>query len=92
MAELMKADGTSEFIEPKNGTDFKLQELYDILNCSTIQTVYLADGKLMILDEDGKYKPHHHNDLASILLAEAGGLSGDYIAGDALVCNRGDML
>ena len=69
-AVLHKADGTQQQVTPKNGTHFSLQELYDLLDCTTVQAVPLRklaavkiDGKvvkeglpqqLLICDEEGK--------------------------------------
>ena len=45
-----------ENIQPLNGSDFTLKELYNILQCDIIQVVPLYDGTIMIIDEEGKLK------------------------------------
>lgn len=53
MAALIKADGTRTEIQPKNGKNFTLQELYDHIGCSMVQLCEGAhDGKILIFDEE----------------------------------------
>ena len=53
MAKLIKANGTTTDIEPKNGTNFTLQELYEALKCRMIEVVTAKNGKILICDENG---------------------------------------
>jgi len=46
-AILIKDTGEVMEIEPENGLNFKLQELYKILNCKLIELVVTKDGKLI---------------------------------------------
>lgn len=55
MATLIKAkDGKEINIQPENGSNFRLNELYKLLNCELVEVVYLNDDKIMILDELGR--------------------------------------
>lgn len=56
MAKLIDIDGTITEVEPKNGTDFQLDELYGLLDCTMIETSPAIDGKLLVFDEEGAYK------------------------------------
>ena len=57
MATLIKIDGTQREVSPKNGTDFQLEELYNLLSCHYVDIVRLATpGQIMIIDEEGKLK------------------------------------
>ena len=41
-------------VDPKNGTDFQLSELYALLGCTSIETLSLDERNIMVLDEEGK--------------------------------------
>lgn len=84
MARLIMPNGDSKQVDPA-GDVFTLQEMYDLLNCSCVQAVSLPVGRIMWIDEEGKFKPHTQNHMATILLRAAGGIPGDYIAGAALL-------
>jgi len=82
MAKLYKVDGTVEEIKPKNGKDFKLQELYDLIGTDIIECVYFdRSGKeLMIVDEAGwcRERPIENEEASKIARVP--------IAGNAVVC------
>lgn len=56
MATLIPADKNIPIreVEPANGTDFQLTELYTLLNCRTIDIIQLSDKHLMVLDDEGR--------------------------------------
>ena len=54
---LYHPDGTSEEIQPLNGTDFTFKELYPRLNTNIIKMINLGDGTIMLMDEEGNFKP-----------------------------------
>ena len=88
---LIKSTGETKKIKPKNGLNFELHELYDILNCKLIQLVNTVDGKLIILDEEGKLNEgwkENINDKATKLY-EYG--KYDPIVGDVLICNNNQI-
>lgn len=41
-------------VQPKNGEDFTLKELYALLDCQYIEVINLPDGRIMVVDEEGK--------------------------------------
>jgi Domain of unknown function (DUF3846) len=90
MATIIYPDGSREITLPKHGT-FTLEEMYAILDCSLVQPVYLADERVMWIDEEGKLKPHQVNERATQLLHEAGGMLHDYIAGTALITKNHEV-
>lgn len=56
-ATLYRADGTQENIQPENGTDFKLQQLYPLLGCRMVEVVSTGDpSMILITDEEAKCK------------------------------------
>ena len=90
MATLLKADGTSEEVMAGKG-QFSLKEMYELIGCELVEVVYLADGKTMWIDEEGKFKQHELNHLATNHLHRAGGSHTDYVAGNALICKDGEV-
>lgn len=77
-------------IAPEGG--YKLEDLYRLLGCNTVQVIYLADGRLMWIDDNGKFDSSNlANPIPTKLLSRAGGIPGDWIAGSALVCKESEM-
>ena len=85
MAELIKHTGEVMEIEPENGSNFKLRELYKILNCELIELVATKDGRLIILDEEGKLQNKSINTKATKLYKYG---EKDVIVGDVVICNN----
>ena len=50
MATLIKQDGTKKEVEPNNGFDFQLKEMYELIGCSMIQIIEIGD-QIMVIDE-----------------------------------------
>ena len=94
-AKLIKVDGTITDIKPENGTYFQLEELYKLLNISTVQMVPLrAKGKpklIALCDEEGKMKDGWADKInvnASDVMNEYWGHEhGDYFVGDVIICS-----
>lgn len=82
MAQLIYANGRVENVSPKNGTDFTLEELNEFVG-GYIEIVYLNDGRLMVVNEEGKLKALPINVRATALYG-----SVDIITGNALICDR----
>lgn len=55
MAQIIKTDGTTIEVEPKNGTDFQLEELQAVVE-GYIQVIHIGDGEVMVVNEDGKFQ------------------------------------
>lgn len=72
MALLIKATGETLKIEPQNGRDFKLDQLYTLLNCRWIDTIALSDGQVMIIDDEGKFNEQHDVNVTATLLFREG--------------------
>lgn len=89
-AKLLKASGEVLEIEPKNGTDFKLDELYKHLQCRLVQIIHLNRGDIMVVDDEGKLASNNVVNVNATMLAQENQAitSWDYIAGNAIVCNR----
>lgn len=52
-AILIKPNGEVLEVSPENGTDFKLKELYKLVECDCIDIVGLFDGRSMVVDDNG---------------------------------------
>lgn len=89
-AKLMKVSGEVMEIEPKNGTDFKLDELYKLLQCSLVEVINLNQDDIMVVDEEGKWASNNVVNVNATKCAQENQaiLFWDYIAGNAIVCNR----
>ena len=89
-ARLLKFSGEVMEIEPKNGTDFKLDELHKHLNCSLVEVININQDDIMVVDDEGKLKANNVINVNATMLAQENQAitSWDYIAGDAIVCNR----
>ena len=85
-AEILKADGTRTAVEPRNGKTFELVQLQEIVG-GLIEIIHLQDGRLMILNEEGKLKRLALNRIATAL-ARGTILAYDHICGDVLVCEE----
>jgi hypothetical protein len=86
IATLMLENGGIISIQPKNGKDFKLEELYHYIQTDIIEVVrsYNPRNKreIMIIDETGKLKHKPLNQLATIWYAN----EHDVIVGRAIIC------
>ena len=80
---LMRVDGTSTPVTPKNGVSYGLEELYKMLGCSMVQVVYTVADKNLILicDEEGLFVPNPTVNSAASILA------GQPIVGNVLACH-----
>ena len=89
-AKLLKASGEVMEIEPKNSTDFKLDELYKHLKCSLVEVINLNQDDIMVVDEEGKWASNNVINVNATVLAQENRaiVFWDYVVGDAIVCNR----
>jgi hypothetical protein len=86
MAKWIKANGTVQTVEPKNGTDFRLEELKEYVN-GYIQIISLPnDYKYLVCNEEGKLLGLHENRQATDILYFQNGIM-DVVVGDVLVCD-----
>ena len=89
MAILLHVDGTQTTVTPASPPVFSLEELHAMVG-GWIEVVYLPDGRLLVIDEEGKLKGYPRNEQATRFAA--GRLFvGDYIAGPAVVVTLQEM-
>lgn len=83
---IIKTDGTVVETEPKNGTDYSLEELQGIVD-GYIECIGSPDRKrVMVLNEEGKLNALPYNHLATEIFNKWG-FPNDYIVGDVLVAD-----
>ena len=84
-AQLLRTDGTWENITPKNGKTFKfVGEAHDLIGARMIQIRETHDGRLLLVDEEGKLTGKRVNVAATALYTHG---AYDPIVGDAIVCD-----
>ena len=83
MTEIIRVDGTREEYLPANGRHYTLEEMQKAIGGGWIEIVHTMDGRLMVIDEEGKLKGFPVNPVASALYVYG---DQDPIVGDVLVC------
>lgn len=89
MAKIYKTNGEIVDIEPKNGKDFQLKELNDIVG-GYIELVTLPNDEFMVVNEEGKMMGLPVNDNATTIYHSKVG-PWDYIVGDCLICKTSQI-
>ena len=88
-AKIIYTDKEAEDYTPKNGKTFELDELQGIVG-GWIEIVRLKDGRIIVIDEDGKSKDKAVNIPATNIMRRDH-YTTDYIVGTAIVCDS-DMV
>ena len=88
-AKIIYTDKEAEDYTPKNGKTFALTEMQEIIG-RYVEPIRLNDGRMIIVDEDGKSKEKAVNIPATNILRRDH-FSTDYIVGTAIVCDA-DMI
>ena len=88
-AKIIYTDKEAEDYTPKNGKTFALTEMQEIIG-GYIEPIRLNDGRMIIVDEDGKSKGKAVNIPATNILRRDH-YTTDYIVGTAIVCDA-DMI
>lgn len=92
MARIIYSNGIEKAVEPKNGTDFSLEEMRDIvggyIEIATIRNQFgeRDEDNIMVVNEEGKLMGLPVNWKASQLHFFA-----DLIVGDVLVCRNSEV-
>lgn len=89
---IIKEDGTTVNYSPRSGGHYELDELQSIVG-GYIQIISLHDGRLMVINDEGKQLALPMNSLATDIALEQGAIfANDFIVGDVLICREGDIL
>ena len=83
MAFIINTSGDETEMIPKNGSDFELKELQDVVG-GLIELVPLTNGKLLIVDEEGLFK-------SLPVITKASLLARQTIVGTAVVCENSQL-
>ena len=84
-AKIIYTDKEAEDYTPKNGKTFSLTEMQEIIG-GYVEPIRLNDGRMIIVDEDGKSKGKAVNIPATNILRRDH-FTTDYIVGTAIVCD-----
>lgn len=84
MANIYKTTGEVIEVEPKNGKDFKLKELQEIVH-GYVELVNFSPTEYMVVNEEGHLIDLPLNPSATILYKK------DLIVGDVLICNKSQI-
>lgn len=90
MAKLYKTNGEIVEVEPKNGSDFSLEELQSFVD-GYIEIAFLNKERVIVINEEGKIKNLPYNEKATAEYNNAMRGRNDYIAGDALICKHNQI-
>lgn len=88
-AKIIYTDKEAEDYTPKNGKTFELDELQGIVG-GWIEIIRLKDGRIIVIDEEGKSKDKAVNIPATNIMRRDH-FTTDYIVGTAIVCDD-DMV
>ena len=88
-AKIIYVDKEAEDYTPKNGKTFALTEMQEIVG-GYIEPIRLNNGRMIIVDEEGKSKDKAVNIPATNILRRDH-FTTDYIVGTAIVCDA-DMI
>lgn len=90
MAQLINTDGSIKKVEPKNGTDFELEELQKFVD-GYIEIVNLNDGRILVVNDEGKFG-YEVNEKATLIAQQTNAIwFGDTINGNALLCKSEEV-
>ena len=89
MATLYKTDGTKRDVFPAAET-FSLDELYALVGGHCVDIIGLGDGRMLVIDDNGKVDNRPLNRAATVLAAIAIA-PDDVIVGDALLVGAGEI-
>jgi hypothetical protein len=87
MATLLRADGTSEEVEPANGKYWTLAEMQKLVG-GYVEPASAIDGRVLLLNEHGKIHDLPPNEAATRLFRYG---AYDRIVGDVLVVTHQEL-
>ena len=86
-AQIIYADGRVTTFKPKNGTDFSLEELQNVVG-GYIEILDLHNGQIMVVNEEGKLKGLPVNTIATEAYCMRFQSYFGLIVGDVVLCNK----
>lgn len=89
MARLLKTDGSTPFVEPKNGKSFTLDELQGYVG-GDIECVHASKRLIFVMNEEGKLRELAVNRKATVFYRMLMHNS-DFLVGDVLLCSTDEI-
>lgn len=86
MAVLIPVQGEKQEVLPANGKCFTLEELQALVG-GYIEYLYLPDGRVLVINEEGKPEGLPYNFNASLYGVQIGIANDDFIVGPAVLCS-----
>ena len=83
MGKIYKSNGEVTEVEPKNGKNFTLEELQEIVG-GYFEPIYLPKGMVLAVNEEGLLKNLPFNEKVSNMTMKL-------IVGDVLLCNKSQL-
>jgi len=87
MATIIGVDGSEREVSPGNGHSFTLEEMQGFVQ-GYIQILGLPDGRVIVMNEEGKLKGMRYNLKATLYARQAGIALDDEAVGPVLLCSR----
>lgn len=84
-ALLIKESSESNYITPRNGNDFELDELQTAVG-GLIDIIRITDGLIMVINDEGKFTCKENRAATTIARKCRAIFSDDFIAGDVIIC------
>lgn len=89
MAIIIKTTGETIEVKPKNGTDFQLEELQEVVGGYIQILPIYRTGKVMVVNEEGRLEHLPWNGKATTYAKQNNAIfPNDYIVGNVLVCEQ----
>jgi hypothetical protein len=85
MATIITPNGSTTIL-----TDCSLASLQKAVG-GYIEIIHLEDGRLLVIDEEGKLKGLTENPTATMLLHTAGGMPQDFVVGTVVLCESDEV-
>ncbi len=89
MATVLYVDGTRAPVAPRSAPSFTLEELQALVG-GYIEVVALRDGRLLVLNEEGKLEGFPYNEQATALARDCL-FPGDFIVGTAVLVSEEEL-
>ena len=90
VATIIYEDGTLKEVSPKNGTDFKFDEMQKIVK-GYIDIIRMDSSKIMVINDEGKFECEYNQRATEIAHSYGALFPGDYISGNVILCDN-DMV
>jgi len=91
MAKLIKTDSSVTDIFPADKeAGFTLEEIYGAIGCELFEPLSLSNGKMLLMDEEGRLKGLAVNEQASVIASVDFGYSC-VIVGNAIYCDQSEL-